>query len=140
MALPWRDAFIGVGLDSDEAGNPPSKFAAVFARARDAGLLLTMHCDVNQANSVHHIRECLDLIGVDRIDHGINALDDPSLVPDIIRRGLAVTVCPVSNRFVTGLNDRSTVSTSRGSCRLVFVIVVCWPGSQVICRWARTWF
>lgn len=99
-ALHWRELFIGVGLDSDEAGNPPRKFAAVFARARAAGLRLTMHCDLNQTDSVHNIRECLDLIGVDRIDHGINALDEPSLVPDIVARGLALTVCPVSNRFV----------------------------------------
>lgn len=100
MALPWRHLLIGVGLDSDEAGNPPSKFADVFAQARALGLRLTMHCDLNQVGSVNNIRECLDLIGVDRIDHGINALDEPSLVRDIAARGLALTVCPVSNRFV----------------------------------------
>lgn len=102
LALPWLDHLIGVGLDSDEAGNPPRKFAAVFARARALGLRLTMHCDVNQLDSVRHMRECLDLIGVDRIDHGVNALDDPALVPEIVRRGLALTVCPVSNTFVVG--------------------------------------
>jgi adenosine deaminase len=100
MALPWRHLFIGVGLDSDEAGNPPSKFADVFAQARAEGFRLTMHCDLNQVGSARNIRECLDLIRVDRIDHGINALDDPSLVRDIVDRGLALTVCPVSNRFV----------------------------------------
>ena len=101
LALPYRDWLIGVGLDSDELNNPPRKFAAVFAQARQAGLRLTMHCDVNQQNSVHHIRECLDLIRVDRIDHGINVLDDPELLDEIVKRQLALTVCPISNRFVT---------------------------------------
>ncbi|AHH94733.1 adenosine deaminase [Kutzneria viridogrisea] len=101
-SLPFRDWIIGVGLDSDERGNPPAKFAAVFARARAEGYLLTAHCDVDQENSVAHIRQCLDEIGVDRIDHGINALDDPELPGELLRRGIGLTVCPVSNRFVTG--------------------------------------
>ena len=100
LALPHRDRIIGVGLDSDEKDNPPSKFAAVFARAREEGLLLTMHCDVNQQDIVGHLWECLDLIRVDRIDHGVNALDDPKLLETIRERGLGLTVCPISNRFV----------------------------------------
>ena len=101
MALPYRDWLIGVGLDSDEFDNPPRKFSSVFNRAREAGFLLTMHCDVNQQDAVQNIRECLDLIRVDRIDHGVNALDDPSLLADIVARKLVLTVCPISNRFVT---------------------------------------
>ncbi|EAQ95880.1 adenosine deaminase [Congregibacter litoralis] len=100
MAVPHLDKLIGVGLDSDEKDNPPAKFAHVFARARDLGLKLTMHCDVNQKDILEHIGECLDLIKVDRIDHGINALEDDSLCTEIARRGLGLTVCPVSNRFV----------------------------------------
>jgi adenosine deaminase len=100
-SLPYREWIVGVGLDSDERGNPPEKFAAVFAKARQEGYLLTMHCDVDQENSTRHIRQCLDVIGVDRIDHGVNALDDPELAAEIGRRGLALTVCPVSNGFVT---------------------------------------
>ncbi|MEM8981937.1 MAG: adenosine deaminase [Pseudomonadota bacterium] len=100
MALPYKDWLIGVGLDSDEKDNPPSKFAAVFAKARRHGLKLTMHCDVNQKDIVPHIRECLYDIDVDRIDHGINSLEDESLCDEIARRGLGLTVCPVSNRFV----------------------------------------
>jgi len=100
-SLPYKDWIIGVGLDSDERGNPPSKFRAVFARARAEGYLLTMHCDVNQTDSLVHIRQCLDIIDVARIDHGVNALEDPELCERIKRRKLALTVCPISNAFVT---------------------------------------
>ncbi|MEW2353113.1 adenosine deaminase [Spirillospora sp. NPDC029432] len=100
-SLPYREWIVGVGLDSDERGNPPAKFEKVFARARQEGYLLTMHCDVDQENSTEHIRQVLQVIGVDRIDHGVNALDDPALVEEIRRRGLGLTVCPVSNGFVT---------------------------------------
>ncbi len=100
QALPYRDWLVGVGLDSDEKGNPPSKFADVFAAARDRGLKLTMHCDVNQENSLEHIGQVLNDIRVNRIDHGVNCLEDPSLCAQIRERRLGLTVCPVSNRFV----------------------------------------
>lgn len=100
QALPYKDWIVGVGLDSDEKDNPPIKFAEVFSRARAAGFRLTMHCDVNQQNTLTHIRQCLDTIGVDRIDHGVNSLEDPTLCAIIRERGLCLTVCPVSNRFV----------------------------------------
>jgi len=102
QALPYKEWIIGVGLDSNEKGNPPIKFKKVFERARNEGFLLTMHCDVNQENSVAHIWSCLNDIGVGRIDHGVNALEDRALCEEIKRRGLALTVCPVSNTFVTG--------------------------------------
>ncbi|MFD6422984.1 adenosine deaminase [Streptomyces sp. NPDC060198] len=101
QALPYKEWIIGVGLDSDEAGNPPVKFREVFARARAEGFRLTMHCDVDQKNSTEHIRQVLDEIGVDRIDHGVNALEDPALVARIVERGLGLTVCPISNAHVT---------------------------------------
>ena len=101
-SLPYKDWILGVGLDSDERGNPPIKFKEVFARAREEGYRLTMHCDVNQENSVGHIWQALDEIGVERIDHGVNSLEDEKLIAEINRRGLALTVCPISNRYVTG--------------------------------------
>jgi len=101
-SLPFKDWIIGVGLDSDERGNPPLKFKEVFARARQEGYRLTMHCDVNQDNSVQHIWQALDEIGVERIDHGVNSLEDAALIDEINSRGLALTVCPISNRYVTG--------------------------------------
>ena len=100
MSLPFKDHIIGVGLDSDEKNNPPEKFAEVFAHARAEGYKLTMHCDVNQEDILGHIRECLDLINVDRIDHGVNCLEDDGLVQEIVSRELGLTICPVSNRFV----------------------------------------
>ena len=100
QALPYKDWLIGVGLDSDEKNNPPLKFAAVFARARGEGLKLTMHCDVNQENTLLHIGQVLDDIRVDRIDHGVNSLEDADICRVIRERGLGLTVCPVSNRFV----------------------------------------
>jgi adenine deaminase len=100
-ALPYRDLIVGVGLDSDERGHPPAEFAAVFARAREAGLLLTMHCDIDQENSIEHIRQVLHEIRVDRIDHGTNVVEDPALVALVKERGLGLTCCPVSNSFVT---------------------------------------
>ena len=100
MSLPFKDWIIGVGLDSDEKDNPPTKFQQVFADARQAGYKLTMHCDVNQKDILGHIRECIDVIKVDRIDHGINALEDEALCADIVKNKLGLTVCPVSNRFV----------------------------------------
>ncbi|MFL5931085.1 MAG: adenosine deaminase [Gaiellaceae bacterium] len=101
QALPYGDWIVGVGLDSDEKGNPPVKFKEVFARARREGFRLTMHCDVDQENSVEHIRQCLDEIAVERVDHGVNALEDPALITEINRRGLGLTVCPISNSYVT---------------------------------------
>jgi adenosine deaminase len=100
QSIPFRDWIIGVGLDSDEKNNPPLKFAGVFAQARALGYRLTMHCDVNQDDSVQHIRDCVHSVQVDRIDHGVNALEDVELCAAIRERGLGLTVCPVSNRFV----------------------------------------
>ncbi|QXC61638.1 adenosine deaminase [Aquihabitans sp. G128] len=100
-ALPYKEWIIGIGLDSDERGNPPSKFAAVFARARQEGWQLTMHCDIDQEGSIEHIRQALQEIGVDRIDHGTNIVESPALVAEAKERGVGFTCCPVSNSFVT---------------------------------------
>jgi adenosine deaminase len=101
-SLPYKDWIIGLGLDSDERDNPPVKFEKVFARARAEGYLLTMHCDVDQPNNLEHIRQVLEVINVDRIDHGVNCLEDPALLNEIKARGLGLTVCPISNGFVRG--------------------------------------
>lgn len=100
-ALPLlRDYFIGVGLDSDERGNPPIKFKEVYAKARSVGLKLTCHCDIDQPNSIEHIRQALLEIGVDRIDHGTNIVEDRSLVKFVAEKGIGLTCCPISNSFV----------------------------------------
>lgn len=100
MAEPYLDWIVGVGLDSDERDNPPAKFADVFRDARAMGLKLTMHCDVNQKDIVDHMWECLNDIKVDRIDHGVNALDDEQLLKTLVKTGMGLTICPISNRFV----------------------------------------
>ncbi|MET9285793.1 adenosine deaminase [Nocardia beijingensis] len=100
-ALPYKSWILGVGLDSDERGNPPSKFAAVFERARAEGFLLTAHCDIDQPDSIEHIRQALEDIAVDRIDHGTNIVEDDRLVELAASKGVALTCCPVSNSFVT---------------------------------------
>jgi len=102
QALPYGDSIVGVGLDSDERGNPPVKFREVFTRARAEGFRLTMHCDVDQEDSVAHIWQCLDEIQVERVDHGVNALEDPGLIAEINKRGLGLTCCPISNSYVAG--------------------------------------
>jgi adenine deaminase len=101
QSLPYAGKIIGVGLDSDERGNPPLKFAGVFARARVEGYRLTMHCDVDQEDAVGHIWQCLDDIGVERIDHGVNCLEDAALVSRLAADRIGLTVCPVSNGWVT---------------------------------------
>lgn len=100
-SLPFRDRIIGVGLDSDERGNPPEKFAEVFADAKAAGYRLTMHCDIDQEQSITNIATVLHEIGVERIDHGTNILEDPALVAEAKERGIGFTCCPLSNSFVT---------------------------------------
>ena len=106
-SLAYRDWIAGVGLDSDEKGNPPVKFREVFARARSEGYHLTMHCDVDQQDSITHIWQCLDDIGVERIDHGVNCIGDDALVQRLADSAVGLTACPISNSYVTdGLKAR----------------------------------
>ena len=110
-SLPYKEWIIGVGLDSDEKGNPPAKFAKVFERARQEGYFLTMHCDVDQANSTTHIRQCLEEIGVARIDHGVNSLDEEGLWRALQERGIGLTVCPISNACVSDSSKAIEIRT-----------------------------
>ncbi len=100
-ALPYKDKILGVGLDSDERDNPPLKFAEVFDRAKREGFHVTMHCDIDQQNSIGHIYDVLHKIGVERIDHGTNIVEDPALVDYVLEHKIGFTCCPVSNSFVT---------------------------------------
>ena len=92
--LAFRDDLVGVGLDSDEAGNPPEKFRDHFAKARANGLHVTAHCDVDQDDTLGHIRTALLDLKVDRIDHGGNIVQSPELVAIARQRGISFTVCP----------------------------------------------
>jgi adenine deaminase len=94
-ALPWRDHFVGVGLDSSELGHPPEKFAKVFARCRELGLRLVAHA--GEEGPPAYVWSALDVLKVERIDHGVRALEDADLVQRLARDRVPLTVCPLSN-------------------------------------------
>ena len=94
-AQPFRDKLIGVGLDSSEVGHPPEKFARVFERARNLGLHLVAHA--GEEGPPAYIESALDVLNVERIDHGVRCLEDPALVERLAREQMALTVCPLSN-------------------------------------------
>ena len=96
QAYPVREKIIGLGMDSGpEYGNPPVKYKDVYVRAREEGYFLTGHHDVGVQDSVKHIWQSLEIIEIDRIDHGLNAVDDPALVEELVRRGMCLTGSPV---------------------------------------------
>jgi adenosine deaminase len=94
-ALPHLDKIIGVGLDSSEVGHPPEKFARVFARCRELGLHLVAHA--GEEGPPAYIQSALDVLQVERIDHGVRVLEDPALTARVAREQIALTVCPLSN-------------------------------------------
>jgi len=94
-ALAYRDRIAGVGLDSAERGNPPGKFAEVFARARGEGLFPVAHA--GEEGPAAYVREAIEALGAVRIDHGIRALEDDALVARLARERIPLTVCPLSN-------------------------------------------
>jgi adenosine deaminase len=95
LARPYRDKFIGVGLDSSEQGHPPEKFAKVFAHAKAMGLRLVAHA--GEEGPAAFITTALDLLQVERIDHGIRCTDDPALVQRLASERVPLTICPLSN-------------------------------------------
>jgi adenosine deaminase len=94
-ALPYRDKFVGVGLDSSEMGHPPEKFERVFAKARALGLHAVAHA--GEEGPPAYIRAALDLLHAERIDHGVRCVEDPALVERLARERMPLTVCPLSN-------------------------------------------
>ena len=104
-AEPWiADGRIaGLGLDSTERDNPPGKFARLYAAAREAGLKLVAHA--GEEGPAAYVADAVDVLGVDRIDHGNRALEDPALVRRLAERGITLTVCPLSNLRLCGVTD-----------------------------------
>ncbi|MCX7250210.1 MAG: adenosine deaminase [Burkholderiales bacterium] len=94
-ALPFRHHFIGVGLDSSELGHPPAKFERVFAKCRELGLHVVAHA--GEEGPPEYIRQALDLLKAERIDHGVQALHDPALLQRLADERVPLTVCPLSN-------------------------------------------
>ncbi|HVZ45281.1 MAG TPA: adenosine deaminase [Ramlibacter sp.] len=95
QALPHRDRFIGVGLDSSEVGHPPEKFARVFARCGELGLHRVAHA--GEEGPPEYIRSALDVLHVERIDHGVRASRDEALMRRLAKERIPLTVCPLSN-------------------------------------------
>ncbi len=105
-ALPHAGVLLGVGLDSSEVGHPPSKFTEVFARARAAGLRVVAHA--GEEGPPSYVWEALDLLQVERVDHGVRSLEDPELVARLAAEQVPLTVCPLSNvklRVVDRIED-----------------------------------
>ncbi|MEH6456457.1 MAG: adenosine deaminase [Cocleimonas sp.] len=103
LALPHKDKIIGVGLDSSEMGHPPSKFEGVFAKAREAGFHIVAHA--GEEGPPEYIYEALDLLKVDRIDHGNTSMQDPELLKRLAKEQIALTICPLSNTKLCVVDD-----------------------------------
>jgi len=104
-ALPWRERFVGVGLDSSERGHPPEKFARVFARAGALGLRRVAHA--GEEGPPAYVASALDVLGVERIDHGVRAIEDAALVRRLADARVPLTVCPLSNVKLRVYRDMS---------------------------------
>ena len=102
-ATPYLDRIAGVGLDSSEVGHPPEKFARVFAAAADKGLKLVAHA--GEEGPPAYVHEALDILKIDRLDHGNRSLEDPALVTRLAREGMTLTVCPLSNLKLCVVTD-----------------------------------
>jgi adenosine deaminase len=103
QALKHKDRIIGIGLDSSEVGHPPSKFKNVFRRARETGFKLVAHA--GEEGPPDYVWEAIDVLGIDRVDHGNRALEDAALVKRLARDGTALTVCPLSNLRLCVVKD-----------------------------------
>ena len=97
----YLDHFVAVGLDSSELGNPPSKFTAVFAKAKSLGLKLCAHA--GEEGPPEYIRDTLDILKVDRLDHGNRAMEDSDLLTRLVDMGITLTICPLSNLRLKGV-------------------------------------
>ena len=93
--MPFREHFVGIGLDSSERGHPPEKFARVFARCRELGLRLVAHA--GEEGPPAYVWSALDVLKVERIDHGVRSVDDPALLQRLAADQVPLTVCPLSN-------------------------------------------
>ncbi|MHA3890647.1 adenosine deaminase [Acinetobacter sp. GXMZU3951] len=103
QAMPFKEQIIGVGLDSSEVGHPPSKFERVFAKAREAGFLVVAHA--GEEGPAEYVWEALDLLKVNRIDHGVRSEEDPVLMQRLIAEKMPLTVCPLSNLKLCVVDD-----------------------------------
>lgn len=102
-AEPWYGRILGFGLGGAELGHPPSKFERFFARCRELGFKVTAHA--GEEGPAAYVREAVELLHVDRLDHGNACLEDPALVQELARRRIPLTVCPLSNLKLQVVTD-----------------------------------
>ena len=105
-ALPFKDKILGIGLDSSEVGHPPAKFKNVFAEAKKLGFKLVAHA--GEEGPPEYIKEAIEIIHVDRIDHGNRITEDENLINKAVEKNLALTMCPLSNLKLAVVKDLST--------------------------------
>ena len=109
---PYREQIIGIGMDSGpESGNPPLKFKEAFETARAQGYKITGHHDVDVPESVEHMWQSLRQINIDRIDHGLNAVDDPTLMAELVRQKMCLTGSPVKRTTDPVMQDVDRITT-----------------------------
>ncbi|KRL00941.1 putative deaminase [Liquorilactobacillus capillatus DSM 19910] len=99
-AVPFKNQLLGIGLDSDEHNNPPLKFLTQYEKAVAQAYHTTIHCDIDQLDSIEHIKQALEVLEVERLDHGTNIVEDPDLIALVKKKKIGLTACPVSNGFV----------------------------------------
>ncbi|EJK2116100.1 adenosine deaminase [Vibrio navarrensis] len=118
QALPFKDKIVAVGLDSSEQGNPPEKFARVFAKAHEAGFLAVAHA--GEEGPALNVKNAMELLKVQRVDHGVRCVDDLALVTTLIQSRMPLTVCPLSNlklKVVESMEQHNVVDLLRqGLC------------------------
>ncbi|MEY4189439.1 MAG: hypothetical protein RIR17_175 [Planctomycetota bacterium] len=105
QCLPYRENIVAFGLDSSELGNPPRKFQKAFAKVRELGFRVTTHA--GEEGTPSYICDSLDLLGAERIDHGVRCLEDHQLMERLIRQQIPLTVCPLSNKALKVFPDLS---------------------------------
>ncbi|MBE4572744.1 adenosine deaminase [Vibrio navarrensis] len=118
QALPFKDKIVAVGLDSSEQGNPPEKFARVFTKAHGAGFLAVAHA--GEEGPALNVKNAMELLKVQRVDHGVRCVEDPALVTTLIQSRMPLTVCPLSNlklKVVESMEQHNVVDLLRqGLC------------------------
>ncbi|ESK41184.1 adenosine deaminase [Acinetobacter nectaris CIP 110549] len=121
QALPFKAHIIGVGLDSSELGHPPIKFELVFSKAKEEGFLIVAHA--GEEGPAEYIWQALDLLHVNRIDHGVRSEEDPKLLKRLIKERMPLTVCPLSNLKLCVIEDMKEHNIKRlldlGLCVMV---------------------
>lgn len=139
-ALPWRDHFIGVGLDSSEVGHPPEKFAKVFAKCKELGFRLVAHA--GEEGPPEYIWSALDILKVERIDHGVQATRDAALMQRLAQDRIPLTVCPLSNQKLKVFPDLRDHSLRKlldtGLCPLINSDDPAYFGGYMNANWLAT--